>query len=177
MTDKIRSRVFVHGDEKESSWPPLFGTGGAGFYHLDESGKLQEGPPPLRNVRYGDAPAVIQDTTDWHYHQAACRWTNSRSEIKQMDRATGTITTDGKESAEPYRKSREERVARERQKDIRESYKRAVAAIDSGNAPLSEETRAKCEHQNEIVSNALGFDAFNVAGKKDNGKGKRFRRK
>lgn len=176
MTEKIRTRLFNYGDEKESTWPPLFGTGGAGLYHYRD-GKLQEGPPPSNIKKFGEAPFVIQDTIEPHYHHGACRWTDSRSEINQFDKATGCITTDKRQDVAPYLRAREKRLADERKKDINQAMQRAVNDIDYGMAPLSEETKAKCAIQNEIVSDALGFDAFNVAGRKKDPRGKKYRKR
>lgn len=175
MTEKIRTRVFNHGDEKESSWPPLFGTGGAGVYHYRD-GKLNEGPPP-RPETYGQAPFVIQDTIEPYRHPATGQWVESRAALNAIDKACGTITTDKHQSAEPYAKAREKRRREESKRDVHQAMRRAINDIDYGMAPLTEETKAKCAIQDEIVSERLGFDAFNVAGKKDNPRGKKYRRK
>lgn len=48
MSDEIRSKIYETGDEKESSWPPRFGTnkGKGGVFHIDkETGELREGYP------------------------------------------------------------------------------------------------------------------------------------
>lgn len=173
---KIRSRVFIHGDEKESTWPPLFGTGGAGLYHLGEDGKLKEGPPPRKEKIYGKAPYVIQDTIEPFRHAASGEIIDSRAKLRDTDRACGTFTTDKPQDATANRKARERQQARERKEDMHQANLRAINDLDYGNAPISEETRAKCAIQNEIVSSALNFDAFNVAGRKKDPRGKKYRR-
>lgn len=173
----IKTRVFNYGDEKESSWPPLFGTGGSGLYHLGEDGKLKEGPPPDKTKRYGEAPFVIQDTIDGFKHAASGEWIESRSKLRDTDRACGTITTDKRQDATPYTRAREQRYKRELKADIHQAMRRAINDLDNGMAPISEETRAKCAVQDEIVSERLGFDAFNVAGRKKDPRGKKYRRK
>lgn len=45
---EIKSKIHTYGDEKESSWPPKFGTneGRGGVFHIDkETGELKEGYP------------------------------------------------------------------------------------------------------------------------------------
>lgn len=171
---KIVTRKFNYGDEKESSWPPQFGTGGSGVYHIDkDTGKLKEGHAPCTDVKYGQAPYVIGDNIDPYYHPAAQCYIDSKSNLERVDKAYGTITTDKK--LPPNDWSTRER-ARAVRKDQHDALHKAVAQIDAGTAQLNEEQRALCDQQNEIVSSALNFDAFNVVGRKDNVKGKRFRR-
>lgn len=173
MSQRIVSRTFNYGDEKESSWPPQFGTGGSGVYYWDKDArKFKEGFPPQNIKRYGEAPLVITDSIEPFYHQGACAMVDSRSRLKDIDAACGTITTDKLQPADPsWAKAQQKR----RHEDLKESLHKSIAQIDSGNAPLTEEQRAACERQNEIISKALNYDAFNVAGRKDNAKGKRFR--
>jgi len=180
MTERIQTRVFNYGNEKESSWPPKYGTAsilgddeGGGVYHIGEDGKLVNGYPPPKNRVFARAPYIITDTIDAHYHHGACQWTESKSGLRQMDDATGTITTGSR--LQPNLAPIKRRAA-ERRKDLHESMHRAVAQLDAGTAPLTEEQRQLCERQNEIVSEALNFDAFNVAGRKKNAKGKKYRR-
>lgn len=135
---------------------------------------FEERCPPPRVNHYGDAPMVIEDTTDAYYHPGACRWTESKSEIKQFDRACGTITSDKKLAPDPTWANQQKAA---RRKDARDSLFRAVEQVDAGTAPMTEETRQLCERQNEILSKALNFDAFNVAGRKNNARGKKYRRR
>lgn len=145
------------------------------FYHWDaDDQKFKEGPPPCKLKIYGQAPYVISDTTDWYRHPATGVHTNSKSRIRDMDKATGCITTDKKLPPNPSRRIENER---RRRKDATESLHRAVAMVDAGTAKLTEEVRAKCDQQNDIVSKALNFDAYNAVGRKNNPKGKQFRRK
>lgn len=175
MTEKIVTRPFKAGDKCESEWPPKYGTGGSGSYYFDkEAGCMKEGYPPPKFKKFGEAPYVIQDTIDPYRHPATGVVVESRKALYEMDNACGTITTDKK--LEPN-KHRAVQLARELKEDMKKAREKAIAQIDSGTAPLTEETRTLCEQQNEIVSKALNFDAFNVAGRKDNAKGKPFRRK
>lgn len=172
MTEKIQTRIFQYGDEKESSWPPRFGTGGSGVYHLGKDGKIKKGCPAPEVIPFGKAPYVIQDTIEPYRHPATGRWLESRSALRQEDAATGTITTDKKLAPIPHR---QRQLERERRQDGHDALHKAVAQIDAGTAPLTEETKALCEQQNEIIASATGWDTFNVAGKKDNPRGKKYR--
>lgn len=170
---KIRSKVHNYGDEKESDWPPKFGTGEHGSFYIDKkTGKCKKGHPPPREI-YDKSPYIIGDETSWYRHPATGEWTNSRSRIKKIDEAAGTITTDKYQPPDP---SNQRRARKERREDLHKSMHKAVAQIDAGTAPISEEVRQLCERQNEITSKALNFDAFNVAGRKNNAKGKKYRR-
>lgn len=175
MTEKIVTRPFNYGDDNESEWPPKFGDRESGhFYYDKETRQTIKGFPPTKIQKFGDAPYIIGDTIDQYFHPGAGMWTDSKSGLRNLDKSTGCITTDKMIPADNSAKKQREA---ERKKDGHEALHKAVAMIDAGTAPLTEETRAMCERQNEIVSKALNMDAFNVAGRKTNAKGKRFRRK
>lgn len=144
------------------------------YYWDKQARKFVEGVPPPQGRIFGQAPYVIQDSITPYYHPAACQVIDSRKALRDVDKACGTITTDKRLPPDP---SWAKEQARRRRADLTESLHRAVAAVDSGTAPLTEETRALCDRQNELVSSALNFDAFNVVGRKKNAKGKRFRRR
>jgi hypothetical protein len=173
---RIISKSYKGGNEKEATWPPLFGNPKSGVYYRDsETGEIKEGYPPPKVEKFGEAPMIIDDTLKKpHYHHGACMWTDSRKGIEVMDKATGCVTTgtgiknDG---------SATKRRIKERHDDLHRSMHRAVAQIDAGTAPLTEETKKLCEIQNEITSKALNFDAFNVAGRKTHVKGKLYRKR
>jgi len=172
----IKTKSFNYGNSCEAEWPTRFGTAEGGYYgYWDEKNKcLVDGPPPPREKKYGDAPYIITDTISDYYHPAALTYIDSKSRLRDVDKACGTITTD---KLQPADKGAKKELDRLRRKDIHESMHKAVAQLDAGTAPLTEEVRSLCDRQNEIVSSALNFDAFNVAGRKKNGKGKRFRRR
>lgn len=150
--------------------------GSTWYYFDEESLKFVEGYPPAKVKTYAQAPMFISDTIKPYYHPAAQKVTDSRSELAALDKAHRTITTDKPLEASTFSNFRKENE-RKRRADARESLLKAVAQVDNGTAPLSEETRAKCARQNEIVSKALNFDAFNVAGNKRNKKGKKYGRR
>lgn len=175
MTEKIQTRIFNYGNEQEADWPPVYGTQEKGTFYWDkEQQKMVAGYPPNPHPKQGEGPFIITDTIEEYYHPAAEKYVDSKSQLKMLDKACGTITTDKKLSADPsWRKEND----RKRKQDLHDSMHKAVAQLDAGTAPLDREVREKCERQNEIVSEALGFDAFNVAGRKANAKGKRFRKR
>lgn len=177
MSEKIRSRVFQHGDEKESSWPPLFGTGGTGIYHFAEDGKMVEGPPPVRFPKMGEAPYVIQDSIDAFRHSASGEWIDSRAKLRDTDRACGTTTTDKREDCTPFVRAREKKTRDERKTDIHQAMRRAINDLEYGMAPLTEEARHKCEINDRIISDRLGFDAFNAVGRKKDPREKKYRKR
>lgn len=148
---------------------------GSRFYYRDkQTGEFKEGFPPPTHAHFGDAPMIIGDTIDKYYHPGACRWTESRAELQMFDNATGTFTTDKKQTPSD---TVQKELLRQRRKDMHECIHKSVAQIDAGTSTLKEETRQLCERQNEIISKALNFDAFNVAGRKTNGRGKKYRRR
>ena len=172
---KIQTRIFNYGDEKEADWPPPYGSQEKGLFYFDkETQKMVRGLPPDPHPKLAEAPYIIQDTIDKYYHPAAEKWVDSRSQLKTIDKVCGTITTDKK--LEPDSSWARENK-RKRREDLHRSMRKAIAQLDAGTAPLTQEVREKCERQNEIVSEALGLDAFNVAGRKNNAKGKRFRKR
>lgn len=174
MPEQIRTKIFQSGDKCESTWPPQFGTGESGHFYVDhETGELIKGFPPPRNEKFGDAPFIITDTIDPYYHPSTLQTVDSKSKLKMLDKQTGCITTDKKLPPDPSWHNEQKRKRRE---DGHRALHKAVAQIDNGTAPLTDEMKHKCDIQNEVVSNALNFDAFNVAGRKNNPKGKKFRR-
>lgn len=166
---KIQTKIFNYGNEKESTWPPLFGTrkSGVSYYDKDE-GCVKEGFPPQKQKRFGEAPYIISDTIEPYYHPAAEKFIESKSKLRRVDEDHGTITTDKMQPADP---SRQNALNKARREDVRKSLMKAVAQVDSGTAPLTEEVREMCKRTNKIVTEASNrkFDAFNVAGRK-NGK-------
>lgn len=127
--------------------------------------KFVEGDPPARET-YGEAPLFISDEIKPFRHPATGQVVSSKSELNRINKATGCIET-----------APGEKVAQKKRRDgvdWDQAMQKAIHQIDNGMAPLDERTREMCKQQNELVSKALGFDAFNVAGRK-NGSRKRKR--
>lgn len=174
--ERIVTKIFNYGNEDESKWPPKYGTGGGSgvFYYDKETRTMKEGYPPNQNKKYGEAPYIILDEMEPYRHPATGQVLTSKKALAETDKACGTFTTDKQQITDG---SVQRARKKARAEDSKKALLKAVAMVDSGTAPLSEETRALCDIQNEIVSSALNMDAFNVVGRKNNGKGKRFRRK
>lgn len=173
---EIKTKSFNYGDKNESEWPPKFGTGKGGhFYYCQEDKCMKEGYPPVKETIYGEAPMIMPDSLrDKHYHQGACRWAESRSELNRMDAETGCITTDKPIQAD--NKARRQKLVDERKKDIRQATMRAINAVNQGTVPLPEHVRAACAIQDRVISNALNMDAYNFGKRKKDGRGKRYRK-
>lgn len=170
---KITTKAYKAGNEKESSWPPACGTGGTGSYYMKD-GKLVEGVPPPREV-YDTAPVVIGDSIKRYYHPKMCRYTESRSELRCFDDACGTITTDKMIPADP---SNQRRKDKERRKDLHEAMQKAVAQLESGTAPLTDDQKALCTLENERLAQKYpNLDPFNCVGKKNDKRGKKYRKR
>lgn len=182
MSEKIQTRIFNYGNEKESSWPAKFGTStilgenqGGGLFHIDEAtGELADGYPPPKVKKRGRAPAIIMDSIEPHYHHGACMWTDSKTGIRDMDKASGMVTLDHPLKGD---KSHLKRLKDERRKDLHESMLRAVEDVKNNNTPLTEEQKAACAISDDITAKALNWDCYNVGGIKGNKKGKPFKRK
>lgn len=123
------------------------------FYYYDEvKERMVEGFRPNPNVKYGDAPYVIGDTIDAYYHPAAEMYVDSKSALRAMDKACGTITTDKKIPPNP---SAAKERAKARRADIHKSIHAAVAQLKAGTAPLTEERRASLRQHDEAIQHAI----------------------
>lgn len=175
MSQQIKSKTLKRGHEHESTWPSEFGTLKEGRYHWDaETKTFKPGSKPTNIKKYSKAPMVLNDTIEPFRHPVNGKLITSKSQLKKVDEACGTVTT--RERPPPAPQDLRKRLKEARAKERRAALDKAVAAIDNGMAPLSEETRALCAQENERISQKLGFDAFNVAGRKNDKRGKRFKR-
>jgi len=174
LSNKIQTKPYRAGDEKEASWPPLEGTYDTTPVYWDsDKKKLVKGYPPQRTKEV-NAPYVIGDTMPDYRHPKTGQVIDSKSKLRRIDEANGTITTDKLIPASPT-KQREREY--QRKLDNHNALHKAVAQLDAGTAPLDEKTRAMCDATNERISSALNMDAFNVVGRKTNAKGKKYRRR
>jgi hypothetical protein len=167
MTTEIKSKIFNYGDENEGTWPPQFGTGEHGTFYIDANGEAQAGYPPPRNIKFGDAPYFISDSMEPYRHPATGQVVESKSALRAIDNATGTITTDKKLPPDP---SRNIRLRQEAKQKRMEHLREVVQLVDSGNAPLTEDLKQICKQRNQVIKETTGLDAFNVAGEKKNGR-------
>ena len=141
------------------------------WYYFDEETKqIKEGFPPSKIDHFGDAPYIIGDEIRPYYHPGVCRVIESRSELRMADSVCGTITTDKKQ--EPNANfTKYQKEARKR--DGKRALEKAVAMIDSGTAPLTEEVRAFCDRENERIAKTTKLNPYNIAGKKNDKRGKK----
>lgn len=125
---------------------------------------MVEGYPP-QPEKYDTAPFVIGDTITPYYHPGAGMWVDSRKALADVDRATGTITTD---KMQPAIQASSQAQEKELSEDRRKAILAASEAIESGQREFSEAEKAFHKQENERMSKEFGFDAFNVLGKKKN---------
>lgn len=161
---EIRSKVPNHGHEKEGSWPPMEPQGEKGFFWLDENGNISDRPPEPKHNIFGRAPYVIQDSIDGFIHQASGEWIESRARLRDTDKVCGTITTDKLQPPDPTWQQEQRKKAIQ---DKKESVRKALGALRSGNSPLSEEKKALCKEWDRQLSERLGYDTSKLLRKKD----------
>lgn len=174
---KIQTKTFNYGNEKESAWPPKYGTNeGRGYhgYFDSERGEFVEGDPPSRTANRGKAPMFISDTMPETRHPGTGEVVDSRSRWQAIDKKNGWVTTGSKEDTGTTKRHRDIKAE---DADMIGRIKRAVNDIDNGTAPLSEKFREQAKRQDELISSHLGFDAGNVLGRRRNGRTKRYSRK
>lgn len=137
------------------------------FYYRDkDTGKIVEGFPP-QFEKFDTAPAVIQDSIVPYYHPRAQVMVDSRKELMKLDMAHGTITTDKFIPGDPTEKiAKAKRAKIERMDNLKE----AVRKLENNEVHFTEAEKAKHKLRNEQLSKLLKIDAFNVAGRKTNGK-------
>lgn len=138
------------------------------YYNLEKG----EYPPPDAE-KFGEAPFVIQDTIAPYRHPGTGQVVESRAALIAADKASGCITSDRPLPADPTWQN--ERRAKER-KELRADLEKAAYQVDHGTAPLTEELRHVCAERNAGLSRALGIDAFNAVGKKNDPRGKKYRK-
>lgn len=161
MTE-IRSRIMRRGDPCESTWPSQFGSGEKGVFHIDPStGECVEGYPEPEVQKFGQAPVVILDEMPPARHQGTDEILTSRKEWELRDRITGTATHGRRPRV--VDRAHERRAAR--QVDIRQSRERATVELDKNEHPITEQFRAYAKERNKVLSQRLGIDAENIAGR------------
>ena len=168
------SRPISTEDEKASSWPPLEPSRKAGFFWWNPDTQAFQDTPVNKVQKFGEAPNIITDSMEDYRYPVTGEVIDSKSKLKRLDKLHGTISTDKKLPPDPTWQN-DQRKARD--KDRKDALHKAVAQIDAGTAPLTEEVRELCAKENERVSKALNFDAFNVAGRKNDRRGKKYRRR
>ncbi len=170
----ITSRPISTDDEKCSSWPPLEPSGEPGFYFWNPETQSFQDTPVNKVQVFGEAPNIITDSMDAYKFPVTGETIDSKSKLRRLDKLHGTITSDKKIAPDPTWQN-DQRKARDVDRKV--ARHKAIAQLDSGVAVLPEAAREVCARENERISKALNFDAFNVAGKKNDRRGKKYRRK
>lgn len=167
MSDKIQTRPFQFGDENEGTWPPRYPSGEKGLFHVDrETGKVREGPPPPRIEKFAQAPYIISDSMEPYRHPMTGQVLESKSALRETDKATGTITTDKPFKPDPAiaKEKREKAKA-----DKAQALRRSLGELRAGVSHLTEEKREQCRRADEALTQKLGWDVSKVL-KDKNGK-------
>jgi len=151
----IKSRIHEYGNEKESDWPPKYGTRKAGVGYWDkETNSYKEGYPPIRE-KLGQAPSVIFDSMPGEYHQGAGRVIDSRKEWERADKEAGTLTFGSKDQAEPKvdQAFKRQQESRERKKAIRKT----LQAWEQSPKEMKQKITKRREIQREVAEKS-GLD-------------------
>lgn len=128
MTEKIHSKVFNYGNEKEADWPPRFPKKPGRFsgYWDSDKKKFIEGYPPNPNNNFGTAPIAIMDSIAPRYHEGECKTVESRKEWERLNKQHNMISFSSMEEAKP----KEDKFYK--QKQNRRDYRKATrAALES----------------------------------------------
>lgn len=154
---KIRSRVHNYGHEKESSWPPRFGTLDKTPMYIDrDTGELKPGYPPPREV-HDTAPYVIFDSIKPEYHQGAGRIIESKSEWNLADKEHGTITFGNKEEATP-KVDKANKIKAER-KERKAAIKQTIERWQQNPEEMSQKLKRRQQEQQEVAAKS-GLDSL-----------------
>lgn len=155
MTDKIVTRTFQYGDEKESEWPPKFGTVSifgdehGGLFHIDEeTGETREGPPPYKYNYFGRSANVHQDSMEPYFHPGINRYVDTRRGLQEADRASGMISSG---TPLPADDSLVRERAAQRKRDREQAIEKAHYQVTHGYSPLTEDQKAFCRKSDEAA--------------------------
>jgi len=129
------------------------------YYFDEEKRQMVEGYPPQKFPKYGEAPIYISDEMKPYYHPTAQVTVTSKSKLKMIDKQCGTFTTDKYQSISAQ--VRKQKTA-ERRKDLKDAMMRAYNDVKNNNTPLSEEVKAKCKKNDEILSSQVGWDVSKI---------------
>lgn len=146
---EIKTKIFEFGHEKEGSWPPKYGTGEVGAWHVDrETNSMKEGYAPRRS-KFADAPYVKGDEAlDGIKSQTGSGCTYySKSALRAEYKRMGF-----EEVGNDYpRKPRERYVPPTYEKDLEKDVARAIEDVRYNQAPLSEFDKERCKIINNQV--------------------------
>lgn len=151
---EIKTKLFNYGNEKESSWPPRFGTNdnkGAVFYVDHETGKVKEGYPPPRVEKLAEAPQVIFDSMPPSYHEGACRMIESRKEWERADKEHNTVTFSTVDESKRHIKKGIDRERQEIKQDRKQASEKAIRHYKENPQSIREKLNKRAEEQEEVL--------------------------
>lgn len=159
MGEKIQSKVFNYGNEKEASWPPRFPPkrNSGRFYWDNKAQEFKEGNPPNPNNNFGEAPQVIFDNMKPQYHAGECREITSIKEWDSADKQHGLLTFTNHEEARRKAKRGIENEKIETKKDRRKSVKAALESWKSNPREQRQKLQKQGEKQIETAKK-IGLD-------------------
>lgn len=151
----IKTRTFNYGDEKESSWPPMFGTKTEGesnhMYWDAESQSIKEGYPPNPNNNFGEAPTVIFDSMPPTYHEKAGRIVESRKEWNRLDQETGALTFSSVKESRKYIEKGNKEQAKALKADRRRASEEALKMVRANPKEINQKLQKQAEKQQEVA--------------------------
>lgn len=133
------------------------------YYFDEEKRQMVEGYPPQKFPKYGEAPIYISDDMKPYYHPTAQVTVSSKSKLRMLDEQCGTFTTDKFQSKAAEVKKQK---TAERRRGLHEAMMRAYNDVKNNNSPLSEEVKAKCKKNDEILSSQVGYDVSKLIKRK-----------
>lgn len=156
MTSGIKSKIFNYGDEKESSWPPRFGTNDnkGGVFYIGDDGKIKEGYPPERNPKLAEAPQVIFDSIKPTYHEGACRVIETRKEWELADKQHNTLTFSSLEESKRHVAKGAFNEKKEYKADIQQAKEKAIKAYRENPKEIRARLNKQAEEQEKTLTKA-----------------------
>lgn len=165
MSEKIVSKVFQYGDEKEAEWPSQYGTGEKGVFHIDkETGQATRGYPKSTNLRFGEAPHVIFDSMPKTYHEAAGVMCESRQEWERLDKETNSLTFGSGDEPRRHIEKGVSAEARALKADRRKAAREATRAYMENTKEVQQKIQKRGEEQIETLKKAGLTDELKKAG-------------
>ena len=153
MVDKIQSKVFNYGNEKEASWlPPFPDKNNSGCFYWDkETQTFREGRPPNPNPQLGVAPMVITDSMQPTYHEGAGRLVESRQEWDRLDKETGCLTFGSIKEPRKLMDQAVKETKKELKQDRRKASVEALRMVRSNPREIRQKLNKQAEKQAEVA--------------------------
>lgn len=147
--EKIKSRVFEYGNEKESEWPSKYGTREAGRFWWNHETQTFDTQPPPKPQKLGESAAVIPDEIEVKSMVDQKVYTSKRALLASYKRAGKEVVGNDVDYRPTKDPAIEKRAAEKLEADISRSYYQ----VRDGMAPLSEFDKARCKAINNQLRN------------------------